>query len=136
MQQRHIAPELHGRIFGRRNVGGQMLAQQPAQLSELSRSHPRGPQPRPRICNRQPGRRRQGARPKDDDVLRPSDSTPAHTEVTQAIASHRASVERIIAHLKNWELLATGYRGLLNRFPDVPRHHHQTRGSPIVMTID
>ena len=32
------------------------------------------------------------------------------------IASHRASVERVIAHLQNWRLLATGYRGLLDRF--------------------
>jgi hypothetical protein len=26
-------------------------------------------------------------------------------------------VERVVAHLKNWRLLATGYRGLLERFP-------------------
>lgn len=38
-------------------------------------------------------------------------------EFNRAIASHRASVERVIAHLKNWKLLATGYRGLLDRFP-------------------
>jgi hypothetical protein len=31
-------------------------------------------------------------------------------------ASQRASVERVIAHLQNWRLLATGYRGLLDRF--------------------
>jgi hypothetical protein len=33
------------------------------------------------------------------------------------VASQRASVERVIAHLKTWKLLATGYRGLLDRFP-------------------
>ena len=38
-------------------------------------------------------------------------------EFNRAIASRRASVERVIAHLKNWKLLATGYRGLLDRFP-------------------
>jgi hypothetical protein len=33
------------------------------------------------------------------------------------IASRRACVERTIAHLKNWKILATGYRGILGRFP-------------------
>ena len=36
----------------------------------------------------------------------------------QTIASRRASVERGIAYLKNWKLLATGYRSLLDRFPN------------------
>ena len=36
-------------------------------------------------------------------------------EFNHAIASRRANVERVIAHLKNWKLLATGYRGLLDR---------------------
>jgi hypothetical protein len=35
----------------------------------------------------------------------------------RAVASHRASIERVVAHLKNWKLLATGYRGLLDWFP-------------------
>lgn len=43
--------------------------------------------------------------------------TESETEFNRAIASRRASVERVIAHLKNWKLLATGYRGLLDRFP-------------------
>lgn len=34
----------------------------------------------------------------------------------RAIASRRTSVERAIAHLKNWKILATGYRGLLSTF--------------------
>jgi hypothetical protein len=38
-------------------------------------------------------------------------------DYNRAIASHRASIERVIAHLKNWKLLATGYRSLLDRFP-------------------
>jgi DDE superfamily endonuclease len=38
-------------------------------------------------------------------------------EYNRVIASRRASVERVIAHLKNWKLLATGCRGLLDRFP-------------------
>jgi len=43
--------------------------------------------------------------------------TESAREFNRAIASHRASIERVIAHLKNWKLLATGYRGMLNRFP-------------------
>jgi hypothetical protein len=45
------------------------------------------------------------------------DLTESAREYNLAIASRRASVERVIAHLKNWKLLATGYRGLLDRFP-------------------
>lgn len=41
----------------------------------------------------------------------------SEVEFNRAIASRRASVERVIAHVKNWKLLATGYRGLLDRFP-------------------
>lgn len=43
--------------------------------------------------------------------------TESAREYNRAIASRRASVERVIAHLKNWRLLATGYRGPLDRFP-------------------
>lgn len=43
--------------------------------------------------------------------------TESARDFNHAIASHRASVERVIAHLKNWKLLATGYRGPLDRFP-------------------
>ena len=45
------------------------------------------------------------------------DHTQSARDYNRTIASHRASVERVIAHLKNWKLLATGYRGLLDRFP-------------------
>jgi len=45
------------------------------------------------------------------------DLTESAREYNRAIASHRASVERVIAHLENRKLLATGYRGLLDRFP-------------------
>jgi hypothetical protein len=55
--------------------------------------------------------------------LQVPDRRPAGQNLTQSardynrmIASHRASVERVIAHLQNWRLLATGYRGLLDRF--------------------
>ena len=44
----------------------------------------------------------------------PTQSARDYNRVT---ASRRASIERVIAHLKNWKLLATGYRGLLDRFP-------------------
>ena len=47
------------------------------------------------------------------------DHTESAREFNHAIASRRASVERVIAHLKNWKLLATGYRGLLDRFPQL-----------------
>jgi hypothetical protein len=43
-----------------------------------------------------------------------------HTRSAKAfnrdVASQRASVERVIAHLKNWRVLATGYRRLLRDF--------------------
>ncbi len=42
--------------------------------------------------------------------------TASAREYNRAIASRRASIERVIAHLKNWKLPATGYRGLLDRF--------------------
>jgi hypothetical protein len=45
------------------------------------------------------------------------DLTESARDYNRAIASRRASVERVIAHIKNWKLLATGYRGLLDRFP-------------------
>jgi len=45
------------------------------------------------------------------------DLSESAREFNRAIASYRASIERVIAHLKNWKLLATGYRGLLDRFP-------------------
>ncbi|MDI1463433.1 transposase [Catellatospora sp. KI3] len=34
----------------------------------------------------------------------------------KTIASRRACVERVIAHLRNWKILATGYRRLLTNF--------------------
>jgi hypothetical protein len=42
--------------------------------------------------------------------------TTSARELNKMIASHRANVERVIAHLQNWRLLATGYRGLPDRF--------------------
>lgn len=42
--------------------------------------------------------------------------TASAREYNKLIASRRASVERVIAHMRNWRLLATGYRGLLDRF--------------------
>jgi hypothetical protein len=38
-------------------------------------------------------------------------------EFNKAIASRRSCVERVIAHLRNWRILATGYRRLLANFP-------------------
>lgn len=45
------------------------------------------------------------------------DRSDSEIEFNRAVASRRASAEHVIAHLKNWKLLATGYRGLLDRFP-------------------
>jgi len=43
--------------------------------------------------------------------------TESIRQYNRAIASHHASIERVIAHMKNWKLLATGHHGLLDRFP-------------------
>lgn len=39
----------------------------------------------------------------------------------KAISAIRSAVERCIAHLKNWKILATGYRGRLDELPTVIR---------------
>ena len=39
----------------------------------------------------------------------------------KTISSIRSAVERCIAHLKNWKILATGYRGRLSELPDIIR---------------
>ncbi|WP_370251726.1 hypothetical protein [Streptomyces sp. V4I8] len=39
----------------------------------------------------------------------------------QSIGKLRAAVERAIAHLKDWKVLATRYRGPLTRFPLVAK---------------
>jgi hypothetical protein len=43
-------------------------------------------------------------------------TTASVREFNRVIASHQASIERVIARVKNWKLLATCNRGLLNRF--------------------
>jgi DDE superfamily endonuclease len=42
--------------------------------------------------------------------------TRSARDYNRKIASQRASIERVIAHLQNWRLLGTGHRGLLDRF--------------------
>ncbi|GDY34099.1 hypothetical protein GTS_57320 [Gandjariella thermophila] len=37
------------------------------------------------------------------------------------ISSLRSAVERCIAHVKNWKILATGFRGRLAELPNVIR---------------
>jgi hypothetical protein len=44
-------------------------------------------------------------------------TTPRHGTNPVCRNASRASVERVIAHMKNWRILATGYRGMLHRFP-------------------
>jgi hypothetical protein len=39
----------------------------------------------------------------------------------KTISSIRSAVERCIAHLKNWKILATGYRGRLSELPNIIR---------------
>jgi hypothetical protein len=39
----------------------------------------------------------------------------------KAISSLRSAVERCIAHIKNWKILATGYRGRLAELPNIIR---------------
>lgn len=41
--------------------------------------------------------------------------------VNKSISSRRSAVERCIGHLKNWKILATGYRGILAELPNVIR---------------
>jgi DDE superfamily endonuclease len=61
-------------------------------------------------------------------VIRPRRKRPGHTEHTPAdqvwnhsISSLRVAVERAIGHLKNWKILATGYRGRLNELANLIR---------------
>jgi hypothetical protein len=61
-------------------------------------------------------------------VIRPRRKRPGHNQHTPAdqiwnhsIASLRAAVERAIAHLKNWKILATGYRGRLTELANLIR---------------
>lgn len=53
---------------------------------------------------------------------------PRHGNLTEdrkhantIISGYRSAVERAIAHLKNWKILATGYRGYLVELPNVIR---------------
>jgi len=41
--------------------------------------------------------------------------------INKSISSVRSAVERCIGHLKNWKILATGYRGYLRELPTVIR---------------
>jgi hypothetical protein len=50
-----------------------------------------------------------------------ADLTDVQRACNKAINSARAAVERAIAHLVNWKVLDTGWRGRLTDFPDVLR---------------
>jgi hypothetical protein len=54
-------------------------------------------------------------RPKKKDAPR----TNADKEWNRKITSMRAPVERTVAHLKQWKILSTGYRGRLTELPSV-----------------
>lgn len=47
--------------------------------------------------------------------------TDRERTLNASLSGIRASIERAIAHLKNWKILKTGYRGPLDRFADVLR---------------
>jgi hypothetical protein len=47
--------------------------------------------------------------------------TDRERTLNASLSGIRASIERAIAHLKNWKILKTGYRGPLDRFSDVLR---------------
>jgi hypothetical protein len=46
---------------------------------------------------------------------------PPHQTRNRSIATLRSTVERAIAHRKNWKILATGYRGRLSELPNLIR---------------
>jgi hypothetical protein len=61
-------------------------------------------------------------------VIRPVRKRPGHKQHTPAdqvwnhsIASLRAAVEHAISHLRNWKILATGYRGRLTELANLIR---------------
>ncbi|WP_261571362.1 transposase [Frankia gtarii] len=54
-------------------------------------------------------------KPKNDEL------TDYQKTVNKTISGRRSAVERAIAHLKNWKILATGYRGLLAELPNIIR---------------
>lgn len=50
-----------------------------------------------------------------------SEFSPKTKSNNKLISGIRSAVERCIAHLKNWKILATGYRGRLAELPHVIR---------------
>jgi hypothetical protein len=50
-----------------------------------------------------------------------ADLSDVQRACNDAINSTRAAVERAIAHLVNWKVLNTGWRGRLTDFPEVQR---------------
>jgi hypothetical protein len=49
------------------------------------------------------------------------DLTKGQKKFNHDVSSLRCAVERCIAHLKNWKILATGYRARLNELPAIIR---------------
>jgi hypothetical protein len=49
------------------------------------------------------------------------DLTGYEMAVNRTISTRRSAVERAIGHLKNWKILATGYRGRLTELPNIIR---------------
>jgi hypothetical protein len=49
------------------------------------------------------------------------DLTGYEQAVNRTISTRRSAVERAIGHLKNWKILATGYRGRLRELPNIIR---------------
>ncbi|TFV30019.1 hypothetical protein E4K10_47200 [Streptomyces sp. T1317-0309] len=49
----------------------------------------------------------------------PGSRHDVHAWFNQSLGTLRGAVERAIAHLKDWKVVATRYRGPLTRFPTV-----------------
>ncbi|WP_405550942.1 hypothetical protein OG215_39400 (plasmid) [Streptomyces globisporus] len=87
------------------------------------RSQPRGRTARPHrlhqpyCCRTHPSARHTSPRRKPPGQERSTGDKVAN----HAINALRAAVERAIAHLKDWKIFATRYRGPLTRFPLVAK---------------
>jgi hypothetical protein len=52
---------------------------------------------------------------------KPKNRDPDRIAANRVLSGIRSAVERAIAHLKNWKILGTGYRGRLTELPALVR---------------
>ena len=62
-----------------------------------------------------PARRRRREMELFDAVIATGELSPAQVDANKHLSGIRSAVERCIAHLKNWKILATGYRRPLRK---------------------